>query len=121
MTTGPLDTFQRGRENIMAIDQGTATIAVTSQERTWRVNIETPKGADPVVTAYRELVRTGPDGAIISKEMVGSTERAASQVATEMQPFTPAVPGQVSGTELAGLISARADMWRLADIAAAAA
>jgi hypothetical protein len=105
----------------MAIDQGTATIAVTSQERTWRVNIETPKGADPVVTAFRELVRTGPNGEIISKEPIGNTQRSASTVATEMQPFTPAVPGQVSGAELAGLISARADIWRLADIAAAAA
>jgi hypothetical protein len=105
----------------MAIDQGTATIAVTSQERTWRVNIETPKGCDPVVTAYRELVRTGPDGAIISKEPIGDTQRCASEVASEPQPFVPAVPGQVSGAELAALISARADMWRLADIAAAAA
>jgi hypothetical protein len=103
----------------MAIDQGTATIVVTSQERTWRVNIETAKGADPVVTAYRELVRAGPDGAIISKEPIGDTQRSASAVATEMQPFTPAVPGQVSGAELAGLIAARMDMWRLADIAAA--
>jgi hypothetical protein len=38
----------------MALDQGTVTVAVTSQERTWRVNIETPQGADPTITIQRE-------------------------------------------------------------------
>ena len=105
----------------MAIAQGTTTIAVTSEERTWRVNIETPKGADPVVTVYREEVKSAADGSIISKAPNAQTQRALSTVATETQPFTPAVAGQVSGAELSQFIADRADMWRKADLAAASA
>jgi hypothetical protein len=101
----------------MAIYQGTETIAVTSQERTWRVSIETPKGGNPVVTVYRELVKTAADGSVISKETIAPAQRSLSAVATENQPFIPAVSGQISGAELAGLIAARGDMWRQEDIA----
>lgn len=31
----------------MAINRGTKSITITTEERTWRVNIETALGADP--------------------------------------------------------------------------
>lgn len=104
----------------MAIDKGTETIAIISQERTWRVNIETAKGTDPFVTVLRETVQTAIDGSIISKTAAPPAERALSTVATENQPFTPSVAGQISGAELAKLIADRGDMWRTQDIAIAA-
>lgn len=102
----------------MAIDQGTATLALKTEERTWRINIETPKGGDPVVTVHREIVRTGPDGAIISRDPAGTVQRGLSAVATESHK----VGGHTYSTaEVAGVIAAMADAWRQEDIAAAAA
>jgi|SRR5947209_9693779 len=105
----------------MAIDQGTETLAIKTQERTWRLTIETPKGGQYVATAYREVVRTTPDGTVISKEPSGMTSRVLSDVQAEVQPFTPAAAGWISGAELAGLLAARADAWRQADLEAEAA
>ena len=102
----------------MAIDQGSSTVTINSQERTWRVNIETAKGQDPVVTAYREEVKTASDGTIVSKESNTQTQRSLSTVAKETQPFTPTTPGVVTGVELATLIADRIDMWRKADMTA---
>lgn len=99
----------------MAIDHGTVTIAVTSQERTWRINIETPQGADPVVTVYREVVKTAPDGSIISKETVGMVERSLTAVAS--QTFNVG-DHKYTTAEVAGVIAAVADVWRQEDIAA---
>jgi hypothetical protein len=99
----------------MAIDQGATTIAVTTQERTWRVNIETPKGADPVVTVYREVVRTGPDGAVISKEMSGTASRGLTAIAAESHTLNGKT---LTMAELAGFIALIADAWRTEDIAA---
>jgi len=102
----------------MAIDQGTETIAVNTQERTWRINIETQRGVDPVVTAFRETVRTGPDGEVISKEISGNTSRALSAVAA--QAFTVAGKSYTSA-EIAVVIAMIADTWRQEDITAEAA
>lgn len=103
----------------MAIDQGTATLAVTSRERSWRINIETPKGADPVVTVFRQTVKTADAGSTVAIDAAPAAQRNLSAVATETQPFTPATPGVVTGAELATLVANRGDMWRMADIAAA--
>jgi hypothetical protein len=102
----------------MAISQGTVTLAITSQERSWRINIETAMGADPVVTVFRETVKTDASSKVISKEPAPQAQRALSVVAAETQPFTPATPGVITAAELATLVAARADMWRAADIAA---
>lgn len=97
----------------MAIDQGTETLAIKTEERTWHVTIETPKGGDPVVTVHREIVRTLPDGSVISKEPCGSVSRSLS--ATAKQAFK--VGGQSYTTaEIAGVIAAVADVWREEDI-----
>lgn len=102
----------------MSIDQGTATIAVKTEERTWRVNIETAKDADPVVTVWREIVRTAPDGSVISKEPSGSVTRGLTAIAA--QSYTIAGKSYTSA-EIANVIAAIADTWRQEDIAAAGA
>lgn len=102
----------------MAIDQGTETIAITTQERSWRINIETPQGGDSTVTVHRETVRTAPDGSAISHEPCGQVSR--SLAATAAQAIS--VGGNdYTVAEIAGVISAIADAWRQEDIDAAAA
>lgn len=101
----------------MSIDQGTETIAIKTEERTWRINIETPKGGDPVVTVHREIVRTGPDGEIISQEPSGSVSRSLS--VTAKQDFTIGKKTYTTA-EIAGAISVISDTWRTEDITAAA-
>jgi hypothetical protein len=102
----------------MAIEQGTETVAVTTEERTLHVTIDTPKGGDPTVMVFREIVRTTPDGAVLSKQDGAIVQRSLSQVAEE----TFAVGDKTyTGAEIAALISAVADTWRQQEIAAAAA
>lgn len=101
----------------MALDQGTETLAITTQERSWRITIETPKGGDPTVTVHRETVRTAPDGTIISKEPCGQVSRSLSVTAAQ----TFKVGGNsYSVAEIAGVIAAIADAWRQEDIEAEA-
>lgn len=100
----------------MAIELGTETITVVSQERTYRVNIETALGSDPIVTAFREQVKTANDQTLMKHDTV-MVRRALSAVVTETQPFTPATVGVITALELAGLIASRVDMWRSQDSA----
>jgi hypothetical protein len=99
----------------MAIDQGTATVAVTSQERTWRVNIETPLGADPSITIQREEVKTDPSGAVLSKNPNAVVSRGLSAIATEQ--FTVG-SRTYTVAEIATVIAAIADQWRTEDLTA---
>jgi hypothetical protein len=102
----------------MALDQGTVTVAVTSQERTWRVSIETPRGVDPTIKVFREEVKTDANGIVISKTVGVRVSRGLS--VTAAQSFT--VAGKTYTTaEIAVVIAAIADAWRTEDIAAAAA
>lgn len=102
----------------MAIDQGTETLALKKEERTWRINIETPKGADAIVTVLREVVCTAADGSIFSRYLVpGNVTRSLSETAG--QTFT--VKDKTYTTaEIAGVIAFIADKWRQDDIAAEA-
>lgn len=102
----------------MAITIGTETLSITTEERTWRISIETPKNAVPVITVFRETVKSDAAGAIISKERTAQVSRAADVVAAETQDFTPSQAGKITAAELAALIAARADLWREQDLAA---
>ena len=64
----------------MAINRGTKSLTVSTEERTWRVNIETPLGGDPVVTVWRELVTKDAEGNIIAKVPSETTSRSLSKV-----------------------------------------
>jgi hypothetical protein len=99
----------------MAIETG--SISVTSVERTFRINIETPYQGDPWVTAFREVILSDGTGVIARKE-IGSTQRALSKISAD----TIMVAGKTYlMTEIAGVISAVADQWRQEDVAASAA
>lgn len=99
----------------MAIDQGTETVLLVKEERTWRVNIETAKGADPVVTVFRERIMSAADGSVVSKDMAPTAERALSGIADH----TVTVPGTdivLTMAQVAAAIAATADLWRTEDI-----
>lgn len=99
----------------MAVDQGSQSVVVTTQERTWRVNIETAKGADPVVTVFRELIKWTEDGTMISRGEAQSATRSLSAVAND----TITVPGTaivITMAQVAATIAATADLWRQEDM-----
>ncbi|MDP1867011.1 MAG: hypothetical protein Q8L13_11810 [Bradyrhizobium sp.] len=93
-------------------------MTVKAQERSWRINIETPLGADPVVTVFREVVRTASDGAVIARDPAGSFDRSLSASADQV--FTVSGNKYTVG-EIAVVIAAIADAWRQEDLDAAAA
>lgn len=101
----------------MAIDQGTTTLAIATQERSRRIIIDTMKGADPTISVIREVVKTAPDGSVLATDTCPGAVRHLSQIVKETQPFKPATDGVITALELAKLIADRADMWREYDIA----
>jgi hypothetical protein len=101
----------------MAIEQGTETVAVTSEERTWRVEIFTDKGIDPLVRVHRQVIKSLADGTVLSIQDNAIVERLQSAVMNDS--FT-AAGVTVSGAALAALISQAADQWRAEDLAAPA-
>lgn len=101
----------------MATNQGTETIEVVTEERTWRLEIFTEKDTDPSVRVHRETVRSTVTGEIMSRDRGVVVERSLSSVAGEA--FT--IAGKpYTGAEIANVLSAIADIWRDQDVAAAA-
>lgn len=101
----------------MAIDQGSESLTLAVQERTWRLEIFTESGEDPVVRVHRETVRTGNDGTIVSRERGTVVERNFLSVAQQVFVIGG---NEYTGAEIAGVVSAVADYWRAEDLAAAA-
>lgn len=99
----------------MAIDQGSETVTIKTEERTWRIQIETPKGADASITIFREVVRYLPDGTVLSKEAGGEVRRSLSQVAAQAFQLKS---GTMTGADVAGALAAIADVWRAEDLRA---
>lgn len=99
----------------MAIEQGTETVSLTSEERTWRVEIFTDKGIDPLVRVHRQVIKSTADGTILSVQDNAIVERLQSAVMNDS--FT-AAGVTVTGAQLAALISQAADQWRAEDLAA---
>ena len=102
----------------MAIELGNNTLAVTRQERTWRLELFTERGEDPSVRAHREVVRVDGEGNVLARDRgIPAVERRLSVVAA--QSFT--VAGHTyTAAEIAAVIAAVADTWRHEDIAAGA-
>lgn len=99
----------------MAIEQGTQTLAVTTEERTWKVEVFCEKGADPIVRIHRQLVRTNAAGEVLSVDNNATVERRQSEVGADSITATGVT---VTGNQLAALVSAAADQWRTEDLAA---
>jgi hypothetical protein len=99
----------------MAITQGTETVALTIEERTWRLEIFIEKGTDPTVRAHREVVKTDAAGNVVAKDPSAVVERQLSKVAS--QSF--AIGGKTyTGAEIANVLAAVVDTWRQEDLAA---
>jgi len=98
----------------MAIELGSESPVLTISERTWRVEIFCEAGTDPTIVAHREKIWTRANGTIAQRErLIPQVRRSLSAVASKT------VSG-VTGTQLAGLISAWADDLRAEDVAAPA-
>lgn len=100
----------------VAIEIGTEAVAVTTQERTWRINIETPSETVPAVTVYREVVKSDPSGVISKMQGITVTRQANFVVGDNFS----ADGITVSGAQLAALIAQAADQWRQEDVGEAA-
>lgn len=99
----------------MASESTTENITVTSQERTWRVQIECPFEQDYVLQAFRETVRT-VDGDLFGdpNKGAGVVTRALSQVRTDT--VTLGSGKTVSIIELAEALVKHIEAWREADL-----
>lgn len=99
----------------MAIDKGEEAVTIRTEERTWRIQIETPKGLDPNVTVFRETVRSLPDGTIISKEATEEVRRSFSSISEQKFDIRGMA---ITGAQVAGILAAVADIWRQEDLKA---
>jgi hypothetical protein len=100
----------------MSVTVGTETVAVTTIERTWRVQIETLRGADPVVQGFREFVKTDANGNVLSQMPSGQTRRQLSAISAA----TVTADGvTVTFAQLAALVSEAIDTFRTQDLAQA--
>lgn len=97
----------------MAKHIDSSSLTVTTERRTWRINIEAAKNASPVLTAHRELIRT-VDGEVIARDQsAGTVTRALSAVAAEkvtLQSGAVLTPAQIAEA-LVALIEA----WEIED------
>lgn len=67
----------------MAKHISSSSLTVDTERRTWRIQVECPKGASPTLQAHRELIRS-VDGVIIARDQnAGTVVRALSVVAAE--------------------------------------
>jgi hypothetical protein len=99
-------------ENLgMALDISTESVTLAVKERTWRIEIFTDLGADPLLRAHREKVWLRPDGSPAQREILDPVERRLSQIAAHSF-------GGITGAQLAGAVADAADALRLEDIAA---
>lgn len=86
----------------MAIDKGTESVSLAVKERTWRVEIFTDFGADPVVQVHRERVWLRDDGSLYRRETLPAVTATLTQIAS----FDL---GGIDGAEMALAISGAGD------------
>lgn len=104
----------------MPIDKGTETLAVTTQERTWRINIEAPYKGTIEIQIYRELIKFDANSKVVSRELVTNVGGASivRRLAAPVSGQSVTIGGKtVTFQQLAQVIEAFADMWRAEDIA----
>jgi len=92
----------------MAIDKGEATVTMRTQERTWRIEIESPAGQMPYITAHRETIISLSDGTVIGRESGIQVRRTLEQLARDSEALA-----------MASAIPDIIDRWRKEDLAKA--
>lgn len=99
----------------MAKNLGTASLTVSSERRTWRVQVDCVKGQSPVLTAHRELLRS-VDGAVISRDQnAGVVSRSLAQVAA--QEIILADGTVITPAHIAEALAAYIELWEEEDVA----
>ena len=103
----------------MAIYTTASVSIVKSEQRTWRVNIEAPKGGDYTLTAWRESLGLDAAGAKQSRAEAPTVTRAASVlIAAKEPPFVCADGTSITVAHLIEAVSGLVDRWDAADAAA---
>lgn len=105
----------------MAINKTVASVPATTDNRTWRANIETPLGGAPSIQVFREDVDRNAEGAVVgpSRPSMQPVNRAAAAIASES--VTVTVGGQEVTVSAAAVIAALPvffDRWTQEDITA---
>lgn len=90
----------------MAIDKGEETVTLRTQERTWRIEIESPAGQMPYITAHRETIVSLPDGTVVGKESGIQVRRNLEQLSKDAEALA-----------MAAAIPDIIDRWRKDDLA----
>lgn len=97
----------------MAISLGTESLTVSSQRRTWRIQIECAMGTDYKLQAFRELVRSA-NGEVLTKESAGVVQRGLQESITDE--VTLQSGKKITVAELAEALVAHIEAWEIADL-----
>lgn len=96
----------------MATDLGSETVTVTKSRRTWRINVETPRGQDYVLTAHRELVKQAGED-VISQTRETDVSRALSAVADQTVELSDGL--EISPLQIAEALALFIERWDTED------
>jgi hypothetical protein len=100
----------------MAINTTVSLSIVKSEQRTWRANIESPKGGDYVLTAWRENIGYDAQGGRLSRTDAPTVTRsAAAMAAAKEPPFVCSDGTEISVAHLIESVSGLIDRWAVAD------
>lgn len=97
----------------MAISEGSSSVTKTKERRTWRIDIDTPKGRPATVRAHRELLTTDSEGEV--------TAKPANTVCRTIAPDVLAETVSITGGKLLTVaeiyegISKLVDAWDVVD------
>jgi len=97
----------------MSIDLGTEQINLKKEERTQQIRIQTFADTDPLLTIFREVVYTTDQGDRYFGARDIVVERRLSEIADKHYTVGEY---QFTGAQLAGIISAVADLLRAEDL-----
>lgn len=98
----------------MATTPTSESLTITTQERTWRLQIECPFNADYVLQAFRETIRS-VDGEVLSKTDAGQIVRTLSGAADDE--VTLESGKTITIHEMAEALVKHIEAWRAEDLA----
>lgn len=100
----------------MAIDTTASISIVKAEQRTWRINIEAPKGGGYTVTVHRENLGLDANGAVQSRAPAPDVVRTAAALIAGAEPAFACADGTaITIAHLVEAIAGYADRWAAAD------
>lgn len=68
----------------MAVERPITNAPVVEEERTWRANIETPRGGNYSIQIFREVVQKDSEGNVVAvRQLTAPVHRMAAAIQTE--------------------------------------